>query len=185
MTINDITLVALYECLFSTDNLEKHGITPEEWAEIKANWEKDNPIESEEFERAKGIYSLTAQYNTAKVMRYYLYRYGFDEETWRLAFYPPVANEEEAIKYCDKHTAKFLKLIQLETDILNKYMKEKEERPKPEAFNLQRIYDTIASVEGHGHVIENYDTLKYTKYLAITRRIERVIQEQKRSSGRR
>lgn len=165
-TLANITLVALYECLSDEGKIAKHGISPEDWAKIKADYEEDNPNESQEFDLYRDITFRTIRIN---LLEHLAFRMKIDPEVHEELLEEigmPGANLEQV----EREIRGLKKDIDLRGGLLKKIQPKLD---KGVDFDVRKIHNAIASLEMNGFTIEDYDKLKYSKYKAMVTVVEK------------
>lgn len=167
ITYENIPFKAFYHCLYDESLIDSYGIDKDHWKEIKTKWQKANPVESEEFEGAKQLFSKTALVNKLKAC---LHRYiiwpGGCEELFKEVGVPWT---EDPAEYLQKQIQKESKICEI---LAAKLKKSTKDAVQPE-FSMTKLNEAIASLEPHGFNIPDYNTLTLSKYEAITKIIER------------
>lgn len=167
LTYETIPFKAFYHCLYDESLIDQYGIDKEDWYEIKRKWQKENPVESEEFEQTKQLFSKTALVNKLKAcLHRYLIWPGGCEELFKEVGVPFTENPAE---YLQKQIAKESKICEI---LAAKLKKATKDVVRPE-FSMTKLNEAIASLEPHGFNIPNYNELTLSKYEAITKIIER------------
>ncbi len=162
-TINTIKFVDLYLCLFDPSNIEKCGITLEEWEEIRREWEDQNPVQSQELEIQKAVFADTVTLQKLEYLKLRLEINPNRELVFKDADMRMMTDEE-----IDKQMAKLNGRIEIHRAQLKKLAPEDIETPKAD---LSFLYKTIASLEQYA-TIPDYNQLTYSKYKALTEFLE-------------
>lgn len=158
--------------------LEKHGISQEDWTEIKKSWINNHEdLEGDSFFGSKkDEFKSRARYNKLIFLkeRSMISQEGLEDlyKKIRLKFHPKRADRE---KYLDQQIQKSKKAQEIYDGLKTKLGAEKlkELEQESEAFGVLQAYECLASLELAGASIPDYEAFTLGKYDAITAAIKK------------
>jgi hypothetical protein len=168
ITLQNITLVKLYQYMSDESLALEDGLSEIQWQTIKKQWEEENPNESEEFSLYREIAGRTIKINC---LEHLAYRMEIDPDVPEdlLAEIQMHGANLEDVKREIRGLKKDIEIRENMLEKLTEAKKNLEGTPEHLAeFNVNKVYEAIASLEIPGFTIEDYDKLKYSKYKAMT-----------------